>query len=204
MQLATIDKTVPQVRSCIVRELVSLDGHEDLPIILTTTDVRTPKVEQILANDTVQICWWIGSSGDQFRLAGKATLVPAPGRTPESGGSVVSQRLPVGDLDWEAKRVQVFDSLSDHMRAGWCRPTPGTPMPGGYEDAKKWPPTVPTTTGATTEEEKKLVEQALANFALVLIEPAYVDWIQVSIVPNRRTLFHRGGGGSWTETIVVP
>ena len=77
-------------------------------------------------------------------------------------------------------------------------------MPGGYEDAKKWPQTVPTTTGATTEEEKRLVEQALANFALVLIEPTYVDWIQVSVVPNQRTLFHRGGGGIWTEAIVVP
>lgn len=170
-------------------------GNEHLPIVLTTTDIRTPKVQQILANDTVQICWWIAPSGEQFRLTGKATLVPEPGRTPKSGGS---------GFDWEAKRVQIFDSLSDHMRAGWCRPTPGTPMPGGYEDAKKWPLAVPTTTGATTEEEKKLVKQALGNFALVLIEPTYVDWIQISVVPNRRTLFRRGGDGSWTETIVVP
>jgi hypothetical protein len=32
-------------------------GNYHLPIVLTTTDIRTPKVEQILANDAVQINW---------------------------------------------------------------------------------------------------------------------------------------------------
>ena len=77
-------------------------------------------------------------------------------------------------------------------------------MDGGYEEAKKWPETIPTTTGATNEKEKKLVDQALANFVLILIEPTYVDWVQLGVVPNQRTLFYRGDDGSWTETIVVP
>ena len=205
MQLATVDGAVPQVRSCIVRELISPDGNEHLPIILTTTDIRTPKVEQILANDTAQINWWIEPSVDQFRLTGKVTLVPEPAsRVFHSGGNVAFQRLSADGFDWEAKRVQIFDSLSDHMRASWCRPTPGSPMEGGYEEAKKWPETVPTTTGAKNEKEKKLVEQALANFVLVLVEPTYVDWVQLGVVPDRRTLFHRGDDESWTEVIVIP
>jgi len=77
-------------------------------------------------------------------------------------------------------------------------------MEGGYEEAKKWPTTVPTTTGAKSEREKKLVEQALTNFALVLIEPTYVDWLQSGVVPNQRTFFYRAEDGTWTETIVVP
>lgn len=77
-------------------------------------------------------------------------------------------------------------------------------MKGGYDEAKKWPETIPTTSGAANEKEKELVEQALGNFALVLIEPTYVDWVQLGIVPNRRTFFHRGDDGFWTETIVVP
>ncbi|KAF9786798.1 hypothetical protein BJ322DRAFT_1052049 [Thelephora terrestris] len=205
MQLTTIAEAVPQARSCIVRELISLDGNEHLPIILTTTDIRTPKVEQILANDTVQINWWIEDSMDQFRLTGKASLVPEPGnRVFHSGGTLAFESLLTRGFDWEAKRVQVFDSLSGHMRASWCRPTPGSLMKGGYEEAKDWPETVPTTSGATNEKEKKLVEQALGNFALVLIEPTYVDWVQLGTSPNRRTFFHRGDDGSWTETIVVP
>ena len=201
VQLATIAKAVPQVRSCVVRELISPDGNEHLPIVLTTTDIRTPKVEQILANDTAQINWWIESTKDQFRLTGKVSIVPEPGSwPPHSGGNAA---LP-GGFNWETKRVQVFDSLSDHTRASWCRPTPGSPMKGGYEEADKWPKSVPTTSGATNEEEKKLVEEALGNFALVLIEPTFVDWVQMGVVPNRRTFFTRGDDGSWIETIVVP
>lgn len=205
MQLATIDKGVPQVRSCIIRELISPGGSEHLPILLTTTDTRTPKVEQILANDTVQINWWIEPSRDQFRLTGRVTIVPEPGnRVFHSGGNIAFERLSAGGFDWEAKRVQVFDSLSDHMRASWCRPTPGSPMEGGYEEANKWPVTIPTTTGAKNEKEKKLVERALANFALVLVEPTYVDWVQLGVVPEQRTFFYRGDDETWTETIVVP
>lgn len=206
MQLATVDKTVPQVRSCVVRELISPDGNEHLPIILTTTDIRTPKVEQILTNDTVQINWWIEPSTDQFRLTGKVTFIPGPGnpRVFHSGGNLGFEKLSEGGFDWEAKRVRVFDSLGGHMRAYWCRPTSGSPMKGGYEEAKEWPETIPSTTEATNENEKKLVEEALGNFALVLIEPTYVDWTQLGISPDRRTLFYRGENGSWTETIVVP
>lgn len=200
IQLASIDQTVPQVRSCIVRELISLPENEHLPIILTTTDIRSPKVKQILTDDTVQISWWVEPSMDQFRLTGKATLVPEPANTIFRSGL---DRLPTGDFDWKAKRVQVFDSLGGHMRACWCRPTPGSPMEGGYEEAEKWPKTIPTTTGVANEMEKKLVEEALSNFALVLIEPTFVDWIQLGIIPNRRTFFHTEGG-LWTETIVVP
>lgn len=205
IQLATIDKTVPQVRTCIIRELISPSGNEHLPIILGTTDIRTPKVGQILANDTVQICWWITPSGDQFRLTGKATIFPEPSsRGSHSGESVAFERLSAGGFDWEAKRIQIFDSLSDNMRANWCHPTPGSPLEGGYEEAKKWPKSVPTTTGATTEEEKKLVEEALGNFVLILIEPTFVDWYQSGVEPDQRTFFTRGEDESWTETIVAP
>lgn len=142
---------------------------------------------------------------DQFRLTGKVTLVPEPASGVfHSGGNVAFQRLSASGFDWEAKRVQVFDSLSGRMRASWCRPTPGSPMEGGYEEAEKWPKTVLTTTGAKNEEEKKLVEQALKNFVLVLVEPVYVDWVQLGVVPDRRTLFRREDDESWTETIVVP
>lgn len=205
IQLATIDKAVPQVRSCMIRELISPDGNEHLPIILTTTDIRTPKVEQIHANNATQINWWFEPSMDQFRLAGKATLVTElASRVFHSGGDIAFQRLSASGFDWEAKRIQVFDSLSSRMRASWCRPTSGSPMEGGYEEAKKWPETIPTTTGAKNEKEKKLVEQALANFVLILLEPTYVDWVQLGTVPDRRTLFHREDDESWTETIVVP
>ena len=78
IQLATIAKSVPQVRSCIIQELISPDGDEHLPTLLTTTGIRTPKVEQILANGTAQINWWIEPTQDQFRLTGKVSIFPGP------------------------------------------------------------------------------------------------------------------------------
>ena len=204
-QLATIDKTVPQVRSCIIRELISPEGNEHLPIVLTTTDIRTPKVQQILANDTVQVNWWIDPPMDQFRLTGKVTIVPEPSsKVFHPGGNIAFERLSAEGFDWEAKRIQIFNSLGDHMRASWCRPTPGSPLEGGYEEANKWPKTVPATTEVKNEEEEKLVKEALGNFALVLIEPTYVDWVQLDVMPNQRTFFTRGDDESWAETIVVP
>ncbi|KAF9780603.1 hypothetical protein BJ322DRAFT_1011887 [Thelephora terrestris] len=140
MQLATIAEAVPQVRSCIVRALISPDGNGHFPTILATTDIRTP------ANDTVQINWWIEDSMDQFRLTGKASLVPEPGnRVFHSGGTLAFESLSTRDFNGEAKRVRVFDSLSGHRRASLCRPTPGSLMKGGYEEAKDWPETIPTT-----------------------------------------------------------
>lgn len=48
------------------------------------------------------------------------------------------------------------------------------------------------------------MERALANVTLILVEPTYVDWLQLRVVPNQRTLFYRGDDGPWTETVVVP
>jgi hypothetical protein len=77
------------------------------------------------------------------------------------------------------------------MRACWCRPTPGSPMKEGYEEAEMWPEAIPATAGATNRKEKKLVDVALGNFVLVLIEPTFADWIQLGTVPDPRT-FYRG------------
>jgi pyridoxamine 5'-phosphate oxidase len=51
-------------------------------------------------------------------------------------------------------------------------------MKGWYEEVEKWPEATPATTGATNKK-RKLVDVALGNFALVLIEPTFVDWIQL-------------------------
>ena len=106
-------------------------------------------------------------------------------------------------IDWESKRSQVFDSMSGHMKASWCRPTPGSKLEGGYEEAKKWPQKLPRLGEAETEEDKKNLEIALGNFALVLIDPFEVDFVELGVNPNQRTKFTRDGE-NWVEEIVVP
>ena len=53
------------------------------------------------------------------------------------------------------------------------------------------------------DEDKKNAEFALGNFALMLFEPTRVDWVELGIQPNRRTVFTREGEG-WVEQLVVP
>ena len=111
-----------------------------------------------------------------------------------------------GKYDWEQKRRELFDAMSPYMRASWCRPPPGSPI-SSYDDAKAWPKTVAKLGEAKTDEEKQNQAKALENFALVLIEPVDVDWVQLGVDPDRRTRFQRedkGGIVEWTETIAVP
>lgn len=107
-------------------------------------------------------------------------------------------------IDWEAKRRETFDELSGHMRASWCRPTPGSPLES-YDKAKEWPETVKKLSelDGATEEERKQTEVAFGNFALLLVDPTAVDYVELGVVPNQRTFFKKEGE-KWAEQIVVP
>lgn len=119
-------------------------------------------------------------------------------------------------FDWEEKRRQVFDSMSAHMKASWCRPfAPGSKLPGGHEETKNWPQKLEGKLEdilgsgggkGVSEETRKNWEMALGNFALVVIDPTDVDYVELSVVPNRRTRFWRNEGetGEWEDEAVVP
>ncbi|KAI0066623.1 hypothetical protein BV25DRAFT_1820654 [Artomyces pyxidatus] len=206
-QLATIDSSnKPRVRSHIHRGFVVAQSHPALPVLLTSTDVRARKTLQIAHNNAVEIAWWIPETGDQFRIAGRARVVPAPGIPPPRGplaDCTALAALDAASFDWEAKRLDVFDAVDTELRASWCTPTPGARLIDGYETMNGWPSAVEKPSDAQTEEEKKLSQQALGKFALMVIEPLEVDWVQMNVVPNRRTRFIRSGKG-WREEPVVP
>jgi pyridoxamine 5'-phosphate oxidase len=77
------------------------------------------------------------------------------------------------------------------------------PGGGGYDEAKQWPEKVPKFDEAKSDEERKLVEEALSNFALVVLEPFDVDYVEMAVMPNQRTRFVREGD-EWKEEILVP
>ncbi len=53
-------------------------------------------------------------------------------------------------------------------------------------------------------------ETALSHFALVVIDPTDIDYVELGPLPNRRTRFWKNEKGSWSEegsctvTICVP
>lgn len=192
------------------RGFLEAEGKPGLPLLVSSTDARTPKTREISHSNFVELCWWIDGSGDQFRISGKIRIIPSPelgiGLLPLRPAPADCPALAAHDtagFDWEAKRLEMFDAVGESMRASWCRPPPGEVLPGGYEEMKKWPTKVKKLSEAETEEEKNLTKEALRNYAIVVLEPSECDWVQLTIQPNRRTRFRRFGE-DWKEEIIVP
>lgn len=187
------------------------DGRPDLPLLVTSTDARTPKVAQAHANQRVELAWWMEGSQDQFRLIGLTHIFPSPSSgapskpTPIPPEAIAFKTLGEQRFDWDAKRREVFEKMSPGMRASWCVPhTPGTPI-DSYEEQKGWVKAVPTLDEAECEEDRKNAETALGNFALMLIEPIEVDWVALGVHRNKRTVFKRDASGEkWSEQLVAP
>ncbi|KAG9313872.1 pyridoxamine 5'-phosphate oxidase-domain-containing protein [Chiua virens] len=210
MQLATLDPStnIPRVRSLIQRDFITVYALPALPLILSTTDIRTPKVPQLTTQPRVEVVFWTPTTMEQFRVVGRVSVVPAPryaGAYPPRVG-IVYDALERGGFDWEAKRVTSFDAMSGRMKASWCRPVPGTPLKS-EDEMKEWPETLPNVGKGESDEERRNLEMALGNFALVVVEPFEVDYVELGVQPDRRRVFRRDWEderGEFRETLVVP
>ncbi|KAM6498720.1 Pyridoxamine 5'-phosphate oxidase domain containing protein [Amanita muscaria] len=216
IQLATVDSktSIPKVRSHILRSFLASPATPSLPLLVTTTDIRAPKVSQIVANPNVQVVHWIESTQEQFRISGRVFMVPAPEspffayfmddiHSAAENTSGIAALVKDG-FDWEKKRVDTFKSLSGHMKATWCRPIPGTPLTGGEEEANKWPVKLAEPTPDDTEESKQNWKTALGNFTLLIVDPSECDYCELGVIPNRRTNFTKTDDGNWKEEQLVP
>lgn len=185
-------------------------------MLISSTDVRTPKVDQILSNPNTEAAWWIEGTQEQFRITGRVSLVTSPhhqlykvtreqllnnAKVDPEGGLAA---LKPAEYDWETKRTEVFKKMSAHMKASWCRPTPGSVLEDGPDEAKKWPERVEEPKEGDNEEARKNWSAAMGNFALVVIEPSEIDYLTMAVVPNRRFNFARAVEGGWNEVEVVP
>ena len=172
-----------------------------------------------MTNPTAELAWWDEKTQRQYRVTADVYLVPKLEHPLRSNFEHVLSRSQDGtglalfkDEDWESQRLQMFKSMSAHMKASWCRPVPGSPLKGGQDEAKNWPEVVEDPSeheDLPREKYDKLLrnwKKALSNFALVVIDPIEVDLVELGVVPNRRTLFFKASGnhGLWREEELVP
>lgn len=143
--------------------------------LLSTTDVRGPKGEQLVENGSTEIAWWLEPTKHQFRIRSHAFLLPPPGHPLKD--KFPSERLaPFDGFDWEQERLRVFRKMSPPLRASFVRPIPGTPLDQGEgSDPATYPKELPTDLEAKTDKDKELVKQALEHLALIVLEPYSVD-----------------------------
>lgn len=174
--------------------------NESTVLLQTTTDIRTPKASQILSRpESVEVAWWLPKSNSQYRLTCTAYLLLHPSHHAWTA-------FPAWELgpnvDWESERLEAYDALSRVLRASFCRPVPGSTLENP-EDATHWPAELPKRAEAAEGREKAQVDEALKNFAMLLLEPREVDVLELQPVPNLRTKYVKVGEG-WTEESLVP
>jgi len=116
--------------------------------------------------------------------------------------------IPAGlpQFDWESERLRIFRKMSPGLRASFCRPIPGTPLASTDPpiDPAQFPTSLPSDLDATTDEEKRLVGEALQAFSLIVMSPFDVDLCDLGARPNTRSRWELGKTGQWTETDLVP
>jgi len=175
-------------------------SSESVVLLQTTTDIRTPKADQIMSRpESIEVAWWLPKSNLQYRLTCTAYLLPHPSHP----SWTEFPAWEVGpNVDWEHARLKAYDGLSRSLRASFCRPVPGSALENP-EDAKKWPNELPKRAEAADDKEKEQVDEALKNFAMPLLEPREVDVVELAPVPNLRTKYVKVDGG-WTEGSLVP
>ncbi|KAG8970202.1 hypothetical protein FRC03_010392 [Tulasnella sp. 419] len=208
---ASADPPIPHARSIVHRSFIS--RSEDIKLLVSTTDIRTPKIHEIRSiqpsnSSSAEIVWWIKESSEQYRFNGVMHILPHPDHP--LAKEFPRTRLSPGrndkgeDWDWEKERIRIFDEkMGPELRASFARPTPGTIM-GSYEEADKWVKELPKTGEVGDDDKlKALIDVAVRNFALLVLEPIEVEWLELGVVPNRRTKYKKVDGG-WEEAIVVP
>ncbi|EJU02669.1 hypothetical protein DACRYDRAFT_106733 [Dacryopinax primogenitus] len=205
--LATIDGDQARVRSVIPRTIMLAKPW--LPLLITTTDSEsfncfcTPKVKQITdSSRKVELAWWFPEPMVQFRITANAYILPTP--THPLASSFPAARLsPSPDFDWEEERFNTYkNKMGASLRASFLRPIPGTPI-DNYDVGKDWPAKIPAPGEETTDAEREQTRNALANFSLFVLEPFAVEYLELKIVPNQRTMWTLEGQ-DWKKTILVP
>lgn len=224
IQVATLDSRhegilIPRVRSQIFRHFLCSANTPSLPVLISSTDIRTPKVTQLTSTSSKsEIVWWIEGTRQQFRIFADVYVVPEPQNNLYSHfqKALAEARIGCGlftlkNEDWEKRRVELFRSMSPALKASCCRPTRGAKLEG---EAKKWPETIiePDEQHMDKEEyetAKKLWEMALGNFTLMIVDPIEVDFFDSGVTPNFRSLFklrvHSAVDSvEWVEEEIVP
>ena len=172
-------------------------------MLLLTTDIRSQKALQTHSNPSAEATFWFPATEVQFRIRANVYCLPAP--THPWAASFPAARLGPPSTPWEQHRLEAYDSLPEHLRASFTRPAPGEPL-ANYDDSKAWVATLPRRADARDEATRKLIDAALENFALVVLEPLHVDLVELAVIPNRRTVWKKKESEEegWEEGLVVP
>ena len=135
----------PKVRYVVHRSLTSKSN-----LLLTSTDHRMKKYDELGSNPNVELAFWMEKTGVQFRISGKAAVLPNKPESKSELEEILKSTLSVTEGEeadpefWVKKRDEEFEKMSGHLRATFARPKPGTPLNElpEKEQPEDWPETI--------------------------------------------------------------
>jgi len=105
------------------------------------------KYDELKANPKVEVAFWMEKTGVQFRISGKAAVLPNKEEGKGELETILKDTLEAEGEEketswWMKKRDEEFEKMSGHLRATFARPTPGTPLSEVEEKPEDWPETI--------------------------------------------------------------
>lgn len=165
LQLATINANgKPSNRTVVFRGFVDTD-------LQMVTDGRSEKVQQIQAYPWAEVCWYFTVTREQFRIAGKLTLI-----SPEDD---------ILDKDSKAIRLNAWCLLSAKARQQFYWPHPG------QTNISKAP----------LEPVRTVADHPPDSFYVLLLTPEQVDHLTLKGNPQERYIYRCSGGEWIVEAV---
>jgi hypothetical protein len=191
VQIATVDpqNNEPRVRTVVFRGFLSTlpDDNSlakisgtcgDLPCLLKMcTDARSQKVSEHSYQSTAELVWWFPKTSEQYRIRGRLILIG--GDEAGSDNDIKNNDMLKTDKDRRAlmiARKELWGNLSDPARESFLDPlVPGSSYvceDPSMETRKNIPE------GGRDEDGKVIPPPS--NFLLMLLDPYYVDYLNLS------------------------
>lgn len=172
IQLATVTaQGYPANRTVVFRGF--LENTNYLQIV---TDKRSQKYEDLKINPVAEVCWYFTKTREQFRIRGTVTIVEELVNDSNVGQEEIGLYLEARQKAWE--------NLSDNGKEQFFWPTPGK------QREKKWD---------WGDWQSEIINPP-ANFCLLLLQPLWVDHLQLRGNPQNRYIYSlKEGVWEWQE-----
>jgi pyridoxamine 5'-phosphate oxidase len=187
VQLATVDpqNNEPRCRTVVFRGFLTTlpKDHslskkcrcDDLSCIMKMcTDSRSQKVSEHAYQSTAELVWWFPKTSEQYRIRGQLILIGDG-----EGDSDDNSKILDSENDHRAlmiARKELWGNLSDPARESFLDPL--VPGDSYHSDGAALPPDFSIPKGGRDEEGK--VVPPPSNFLLMLLDPSYVDYLNLT------------------------
>ena len=172
-QVATIDE-----QNNVHNRTVVFRGFEN-NLLLSITDKRSDKFEQLKANKQSQICWYFAKTREQYRLSCHVNLIEEP------SGELVRAKY------GQDLRQKVWHGLSPKAQTAFLSPQPKAAYVA--TDSKLQ---------ATINNSKNKLERIsvpVEVFTLMIFTPYYVDYLHLGGEQHTRIISRRDEQNRWSS-----